>query len=637
MIPRTYRKTELLEVSTSSKDTKKALWVNSTKAQEKTHLISTISTEKDDFSDISEGSHSSDEDFVYYQEPEDQDDYEDPTPIEDFQWTKVDELPKGKWLPQYKPVSGPINLSLDQKSSPGSFFRCFFSDDTIDDIRLWTNQRAEITIDNTIRAKNKDKKWFAMRKEDHEMEAFLGCLIAMGVNRMANIKQYWCNDSRLFSNFGIKDLFCRRRFMDIFSNICLRKPGSEDPKDQLGKIRPLVTRIISVSQTLYTPKKELSIDEAMIAFSGRHKLVQFMPSKPVRYGFKAFLLCEAASGYVLNWRLYTHDPKKENFGATYRTVKTLCEGYEGEGNIIFMDRYYSGIQTIADLKKINFGACGTIQINRLHLDPDSRKAIESLEDRKIVYFKGPQSLLLTCWKDSRMVTLLSNYHGTDIVEVTRRIRKKDLVKLKEEKEEEKEEDPCDGEASCFTEIVSIPSSIADYNLFMRGVDLFDQKASYYSIQIRSKRWYLKILFHLIDIALINAHIIYTETYRRSNEKALDQIEFRKEVVRDLVSRLRLKLNIPFTEKKAPKKRRSGEVFPQLGDDECQLDLIPKIDGRKSTVKDCAIHRTQNQGQGSRQQTSYWCKSCEVAICPIKCYDIHRKSLQLKKVKLTYDF
>lgn len=209
-------------------------------------------------SETSEGSNLSDEDFVYYQDPDDIDDYKDPILIENFEWKEIKKVDEKKWMPHYSPINGPTGISLDENSSPASFFQLFFSDEVIEDIRLWTNKRAEKTIDNVKRKQNKEKQWFAIRKENFEMEAFLGCLIAMGVNRMANIKQYWTTESRLFSNFGIKDLFVKKRFMDIFSNVCLRDPGTEDVKDPLGKIMPLVTRIMSTAQSIYSKERTLN-------------------------------------------------------------------------------------------------------------------------------------------------------------------------------------------------------------------------------------------------------------------------------------------------------------------------------------------------------------------------------------------
>ena len=171
---------------------------------------------------------------------------------------------------------------------------------------------------------------------------------------------------------------------------------------------------------------------------------------------------------------------------------------------------------------------------------------------------------------------------------------------------------------------------------MRGVDLFDQKSSYYSIQLRSKRWYMKILFHMIDISLVNAHIIYSHFRINSNKIFFDQIEFRKAVVRELVSNLRTKLGVPFTEKKKKNNqymKRESEGGKLFSEDKCELHLIPQMEGRRSTVRDCQIHKDQGSG---RQQTSYWCKNCETPVCPVICYDRHRKTLSLKQIKLTFD-
>jgi hypothetical protein len=37
---------------------------------------------------------------------------------------------------------------------------------------------------------------------------------------------------------------------------------------------------------MFTPHKDLSVDEAMIAFNGRLAWKQYMPKKPVKWGIK---------------------------------------------------------------------------------------------------------------------------------------------------------------------------------------------------------------------------------------------------------------------------------------------------------------------------------------------------------------
>ena len=62
--------------------------------------------------------------------------------------------------------------------------------------------------------------------------------------------------------------------------------------------------IIDNSRQYYIPGNNISIDEAMIAFNGRHYDVVYMPLKPIKYGFKIYMATEA-SGYVFSYEPYT--------------------------------------------------------------------------------------------------------------------------------------------------------------------------------------------------------------------------------------------------------------------------------------------------------------------------------------------
>ena len=57
-------------------------------------------------------------------------------------------------------------------------------------------------------------------------------------------------------------------------------------------------------------------------------------------------------------------------------------------------------------------------------------------------------------------------------------------------------------------MINIPKSITEYIQFMGGVDKFDQSASYYSFNHKSKRWYMKLFFHFLEIAIHNSYIMY---------------------------------------------------------------------------------------------------------------------------------
>ena len=56
--------------------------------------------------------------------------------------------------------------------------------------------------------------------------------------------------------------------------------------------------------------------------------------------------------------------------------------------------------------------------------------------------------------------------------------------------------------------VLCPDIVSVYNKAMGGVDLADMLISLYRTNIKSKRWYLKVIFHCIDIAKVNGWLLY---------------------------------------------------------------------------------------------------------------------------------
>src|SRR4051812_39970006 len=55
--------------------------------------------------------------------------------------------------------------------------------------------------------------------------------------------------------------------------------------------------------------------------------------------------------------------------------------------------------------------------------------------------------------------------------------------------------------------VAIPKTIDDYNHHMGGVDIANQRRSYYNTQIISHRTWMTIFFWLLDTAIINSYLI----------------------------------------------------------------------------------------------------------------------------------
>ncbi|KAL3192155.1 hypothetical protein MRX96_059266 [Rhipicephalus microplus] len=106
------------------------------------------------------------------------------------------------------------------------------------------------------------------------------------------------------------------------------QPARDHPNfDKLYKVRPLLTELSKTVAENYLPTELLAIDESMIKFKGRSSLKQYMPKKPVKRGYKVWMLC-ASSGYNLKFDIYTVSRTLE-FAATGAfwppyPVPTIC-------------------------------------------------------------------------------------------------------------------------------------------------------------------------------------------------------------------------------------------------------------------------------------------------------------------------
>ena len=112
------------------------------------------------------------------------------------------------------------------------------------------------------------------------------------------------------------------------------------------------------------------------------------------------------------------------------------------------------------------------------------------------------------WKDKRTVHMISTFYTYDMMEKQRRAKA-----VTEE-----------------VETVQKPVMIDDYNLHMGGVDKCDQLVLYYRYSNRSRKWWKRVFFHLLDLAIVNTSILYNTVA----EKSLTQLDFCLSIVASLL-------------------------------------------------------------------------------------------------------
>lgn len=150
--------------------------------------------------------------------------------------------------------------------------------------------------------------------------------------------------------------------------------------------------------------------------------------------------------------------------------------------------------------------------------------------------------------------------------------------------------------------VSRPQAVIQYNHFMGGVDLTDRMIAQYPHAVKNKKFYMCIVFHFMNVAIINAWVFYQKT----KESETPLLQFKSSIASTLIQ-----LNInnrqrarPSTEFTAKKKRPRTKVIHEVHDGHGQYPI--KID-----YKSPPRYHERN----CTRRTRYACKKCNENMCP----------------------
>ncbi|GBN62701.1 hypothetical protein AVEN_94309-1 [Araneus ventricosus] len=162
----------------------------------------------------------------------------------------------------------------------------------------------------------------------------------------------------------------------------------------------------------------------------------------------------------ITWKTYCG--KKDNVprsekGLGYDVIHFLCSCLKSTGHHIFFDRFFSIVLLMRDLFNAGQYSTGTIMLNR-KFHPENIKEFKLKTAGKSKCFQCIETPDLTCiiWKDKKEITLVSTANKYTIESTKRRIGG-NVASI-----------PC-------------PLTIRQYNKFMGGVDLTDQKRQYYDV------------------------------------------------------------------------------------------------------------------------------------------------------------
>eukprot|EP00117_Sycon_ciliatum_P036893 scpid66443/ scgid27705/ PiggyBac transposable element-derived protein 4 len=201
-------------------------------------------------------------------------------------------------------------------------------------------------------------------------------LPAMGTRvQQPEVRNYWSGHRR-FRTQRFTKMMARNQFQLLVTVTGLHFVDKEeaDLYDLFYKMKKFVDRVITNFRQAYTPLREASVDEQMIAYKGRLAFKQYMPAKPVKWGMKAFVLAESTTGHACDWFIYTgkdqtadNDTRRRGEQVVSRLVEHLQPGY-----IVYMDNYYTSRSHFVAWKEKRLGAVGTVLAKRKGLPEEIR-------------------------------------------------------------------------------------------------------------------------------------------------------------------------------------------------------------------------------------------------------------------------
>lgn len=170
------------------------------------------------------------------------------------------------------------------------------------------------------------------------------------------------------------------------------------------------------------------------------------------------------------------ETRLQDVGQSFHVVMKITAPYLGKGRNITVDNFFTSVKLANALKQKRTTLVGTLNKVRKEVPAELKCYSGDLHSTKL--FKScDMSLTVYQGKKSKHVLLLSTMHpSVDVIEEGKKI----------------------------------PETIAYYNKTKCGVDVVDQMARKYTVRAGTRRWPVHTFYNILDLAGINAHIIFNK-------------------------------------------------------------------------------------------------------------------------------
>ena len=286
-----------------------------------------------------------------------------------------------------------------------------------------------------------------------------------------------------------------------------------------------------------------------------------------------------------------------DLGASSNIVLHLAETIPNHRNhLLYYDNWFTSIPLVNHLAGRGIWSCGTVRACRLpglKLTSDSDMKKKGRGAYEVWKSSGDDiPLTIVKWFDNKGVTLLSSFAHSLPTHTVQRYNKTEKK---------------------VVDVVQ-PNIVNLYNKNMGGVDLADCLLSLYRIPVRSKKYYHRLIFHMIDMSINQAWLLYRRDYddnKIPQEKRHSLLTFRMSVSESLIKagkkvpkRGRPSSSETLSEPPLKKRRNVDQVRPQSDVRFDQIGHFPEVKNPRLYCKRL----------GCKGRTNVRCIKCNVNLC-----------------------
>ena len=336
-------------------------------------------------------------------------------------------------------------------------------------------------------------------------------------------------------------------------------------------------------QTNFDLGEKLTIDEIMIKFKGRSSLKQCIKQKPIKRGYKVWILADTWTGYVYNFEFYFGKPVERQTPLAEHVVWSLTRELSMKFHHIYFDNFFTLLFLVEKLLADGIYCTGTLRASRRCIPAEIIHNTKM--NRGDMKFLAIDSISIVKWMERKPVLMMSNFADPrTMINVTRKLKNGKAAQL------------------------LCPLMIQDYNLGKTRVDQVDQRIQYYAIDRKSRRNWLRIFFYFLNVALSNAFVLYRKDHPHDNMRYL---QFLASIVEELIGRntsIKKKSGRPlsnFCVKKHKKGERKISVSNEIRFSNVCAHLPISTSRRR-----CAYCSTKS----NEQRSAIECSTCKMALC-----------------------